>query len=284
MRLFLLRITLPSGPAPAIRRSNAWCAICRRDRSPGNARRPPHEEGTRSFRGASSPRQRRCSSISAGLSSRLAHSRMGNAARRARACASRAVSAGSDRVSPGQIVRDIRAGCARGLAVEGRHVAPLCAARADATTSSGAISSQPTGRSCARQPLLRKLRSCAASWATCGVTANSATACSTCSMCADAARVPVGIVSNALSGQVHLDFLEEHGLIARFAVEIHSDAARVRKPNPEMILLATRELGIDAGRRMVCRRQFRPRRAVRPPRRDRRQHPDGGFRHLRYAL
>lgn len=62
---------------------------------------------------------------------------------------------------------------------------------------------------------------------------------------ADAAGVPVGIVSNALSGQVHLDFLEEHGLRARFAVEIHSDAVKVRKPNPEMILLATRKLGVD---------------------------------------
>lgn len=62
---------------------------------------------------------------------------------------------------------------------------------------------------------------------------------------ADAARVPVGIVSNALSGQVHLDFLEQHGLIGRFAVEVHSDAAKIRKPNPEMILKATRALGVE---------------------------------------
>lgn len=62
---------------------------------------------------------------------------------------------------------------------------------------------------------------------------------------ADAANVPVGIVSNALSGQVHLDFLDAHGLTRRFAVEIHSDKVRVRKPNPEMILLATRALGVD---------------------------------------
>ena len=64
---------------------------------------------------------------------------------------------------------------------------------------------------------------------------------------ADAARVPVGIVSNALSGQVHLDFLKERSVISRFAVEVHSDAAGVRKPNPEMILRATRKLGIEAG-------------------------------------
>ena len=63
----------------------------------------------------------------------------------------------------------------------------------------------------------------------------------------DAAGVPVGIVSNALSGQVHLDWLEEHGLTERFAVKIHSDEARVRKPNPEMIRLAARALGVDAG-------------------------------------
>ncbi len=40
---------------------------------------------------------------------------------------------------------------------------------------------------------------------------------------ADAAGIPVGIVSNALSGQVHLDWLAEHGMTDRFAVRIHSD-------------------------------------------------------------
>ena len=64
----------------------------------------------------------------------------------------------------------------------------------------------------------------------------------------DAAGVPVGIVSNALSGQVHLDWLAEHGLTERFAVKIHSDEARVRKPNPEMIRLAARALGVDPAR------------------------------------
>jgi len=62
---------------------------------------------------------------------------------------------------------------------------------------------------------------------------------------ADAARVPVAIVSNALSGQVHLDWLAERGLEERFAVAIHSDAAGVRKPNPEIIWLATRALGVE---------------------------------------
>ena len=61
----------------------------------------------------------------------------------------------------------------------------------------------------------------------------------------DRETIPVGIVSNALAGQVHLDFLTENGLRQRFAVEIHSDAVRIRKPNPEMIWLATRALGIE---------------------------------------
>lgn len=61
----------------------------------------------------------------------------------------------------------------------------------------------------------------------------------------DRESVPVGIVSNALAGQVHLDFLVEHELRQRFAVEIHSDAVRIRKPNPEMIRLATHALGIE---------------------------------------
>ncbi|WP_395449747.1 HAD family hydrolase [Aminobacter sp. UC22_36] len=64
---------------------------------------------------------------------------------------------------------------------------------------------------------------------------------------ADAAGVPVGIVSNALCGQVHLDFLDTHGLTDRFATIIHSDEVKLRKPNPEMIWLATRALGVDAG-------------------------------------
>lgn len=62
---------------------------------------------------------------------------------------------------------------------------------------------------------------------------------------ADAAGVAVGIVSNALSGQVHLDFLDANGMTRRFAVIVHSDEAGVRKPNPEMIRIATRALGIE---------------------------------------
>ncbi|WP_269931271.1 HAD family hydrolase [Aminobacter sp. HY435] len=64
---------------------------------------------------------------------------------------------------------------------------------------------------------------------------------------ADGAGIPVGIVSNALCGQVHIDFLDAHGLTGRFAVAIHSDEVKVRKPNPEMIFQATRALGVEAG-------------------------------------
>jgi FMN phosphatase YigB (HAD superfamily) len=61
---------------------------------------------------------------------------------------------------------------------------------------------------------------------------------------ADKAKVPVAIVSNALAGQVHRDFMAEHGITKRFVLDIHSDDAKVRKPNPEMILKALRPLGI----------------------------------------
>ena len=107
---------------------------------------------------------------------------------------------GSDRVSLEQIIRDIRAGCAREFALEGRHVAPLCAARASPRRVLGRFRRSRLAGRMRGQPLLRKLRSSAGSWATCGVSANFATASSTCSTMADAARVPVGIVSNALVG------------------------------------------------------------------------------------
>ncbi|MCK2217090.1 HAD family hydrolase [Actinomadura sp. ATCC 31491] len=53
-----------------------------------------------------------------------------------------------------------------------------------------------------------------------------------------------GIVSNALSGAVHRDYLAAAGLDDQVAVQVYSDEAGVRKPNPEMILLACRSLGV----------------------------------------
>ncbi|MDI5964719.1 HAD-IA family hydrolase [Streptomyces sp. SL13] len=62
---------------------------------------------------------------------------------------------------------------------------------------------------------------------------------------AERAGVPVAIVSNALSGPVHRDFLAAHGFAERIAAQVYSDEAGVRKPNPEMIRLAARALGVE---------------------------------------
>lgn len=56
--------------------------------------------------------------------------------------------------------------------------------------------------------------------------------------------VPIGIVSNALSGAVHRDYLDQVDLTGRIAVQVYSDEVGVRKPNPEMIWLATRALAV----------------------------------------
>lgn len=58
------------------------------------------------------------------------------------------------------------------------------------------------------------------------------------------ACVPVGIVSNALCGAVHRDFLTDIGWAKRFVLQLYSDEAGVRKPNPEMIESACRALGV----------------------------------------
>jgi HAD superfamily hydrolase (TIGR01549 family) len=55
----------------------------------------------------------------------------------------------------------------------------------------------------------------------------------------------LAVVSNTLSGAVHRDFLERAGLADRFAVQLYSDEVGVRKPNPELILRATRSLAVD---------------------------------------
>lgn len=65
---------------------------------------------------------------------------------------------------------------------------------------------------------------------------------------ADGFGLPVAIVSNALSGSVHRDYLRNTGLDKRLALQVYSDEAGVRKPNPEMIHLAARALGVPASR------------------------------------
>ncbi|MEU4549388.1 HAD family hydrolase [Nonomuraea dietziae] len=53
------------------------------------------------------------------------------------------------------------------------------------------------------------------------------------------------VVSNALCGLVHRDFLTRNALDEQLAVQVYSDEAGVRKPNPELILIACRALGVD---------------------------------------
>lgn len=56
--------------------------------------------------------------------------------------------------------------------------------------------------------------------------------------------VRVGIVSNALSGAVHRELVDQYGFANLISVQIYSDEVGIRKPNPEMIWKATRELGV----------------------------------------
>ncbi len=62
---------------------------------------------------------------------------------------------------------------------------------------------------------------------------------------ASARGLLVAVVSNTLYGSVHRDFVERAGLADRFALQLYSDEAGVRKPNPELILRATRSLGVS---------------------------------------
>ncbi|MFD0689705.1 HAD family hydrolase [Actinomadura fibrosa] len=57
--------------------------------------------------------------------------------------------------------------------------------------------------------------------------------------------IPCAVVSNALCGAVHRDFTAASGLDGRLALEVYSDEAGIRKPNPEMIWIATRALGVE---------------------------------------
>ena len=65
---------------------------------------------------------------------------------------------------------------------------------------------------------------------------------------ARAAGLPMAVVSNTLCGAAHRDFLAGAGVGGLFAVQIYSDEAGVRKPNPEMIRRAGRELGVPPER------------------------------------
>lgn len=59
-------------------------------------------------------------------------------------------------------------------------------------------------------------------------------------------RLPVSIVSNALSGQLHRDYLAENGLSEFFVTELYSDEVQMRKPNPRFLELGARSLGLSS--------------------------------------
>lgn len=56
--------------------------------------------------------------------------------------------------------------------------------------------------------------------------------------------IPAVVVSNALCGQVHRDYLAEAGLSGYLTAEIYSDEEGVRKPNPELVLAGARAAGV----------------------------------------
>lgn len=58
--------------------------------------------------------------------------------------------------------------------------------------------------------------------------------------------IPVAIVSNALSGQVHRDYLAAEGLSDQFVAEIYSDEAGIRKPNPDFLLQGCEAVAVPA--------------------------------------
>ncbi|MFI1992333.1 HAD family hydrolase [Actinoplanes sp. NPDC020271] len=60
-----------------------------------------------------------------------------------------------------------------------------------------------------------------------------------------AAGVPLAVVSNTLCGAAHRDYLTAAGVGHLFAVQVYSDEAGVRKPNPQMIWNATDALGVS---------------------------------------
>jgi HAD superfamily hydrolase (TIGR01549 family) len=63
-----------------------------------------------------------------------------------------------------------------------------------------------------------------------------------------AAELPMAVVSNTICGAAHRDFLAKAGVGGLFAAQIYSDEAGVRKPNPEMIWRAARELDVPVER------------------------------------
>lgn len=63
---------------------------------------------------------------------------------------------------------------------------------------------------------------------------------------ASQAGVSAAVVSNTLCGAAHRDFLERSGLAGRFAAQVYSDEAGIRKPNPELAIRAADLLNVSA--------------------------------------
>ncbi|WP_199736595.1 HAD family hydrolase [Micromonospora sp. HM5-17] len=61
---------------------------------------------------------------------------------------------------------------------------------------------------------------------------------------AAAAGLPLAVVSNALCGAAHRDFLAAAGLGDMFAVQLYSDEVGLRKPNPELAWRAAAAVGV----------------------------------------
>jgi HAD superfamily hydrolase (TIGR01549 family) len=61
------------------------------------------------------------------------------------------------------------------------------------------------------------------------------------------AGLPLVVVSNTLCGAAHRDFLHQVGLADLFAAQFYSDEAGLRKPNPELIRVAARSVGVPVG-------------------------------------
>lgn len=59
------------------------------------------------------------------------------------------------------------------------------------------------------------------------------------------ANLPVGIVSNATSGQAHRRILSEFSLTENFAVQVYSDEVGIGKPHPEIVRIGARALGLE---------------------------------------
>ncbi|GIJ27783.1 hypothetical protein Vqi01_29450 [Micromonospora qiuiae] len=101
------------------------------------------------------------------------------------------------------------------------------------------------------------------------------------------AGVPMAVVSNALCGAAHRDFLAGAGLSGLFVAEFYSDETGLRKPNPRFAELAAEAIGVPIGecwfvgdslhRDIACARRAGTGTAIlmRSPRTDREpDHPD----------